>query len=292
MAGIFLGDFFYDVTGSLTWSVATSGFLCIPMIPVLAFSMPETLVDGKLKTINLSDIFKSVRSQRKVFMKVLQQWPLSALIFVNFLFQLSVVPLRTIALYWGQWKFGWGTNTQAYILGSTIISNLVGSILGPKFLDYSGSNINAEYSKMVTSMASVAALSCIALFFVTTSSEVIVLMTFFSLGTGCTPAISARISAAAQPNEQGQVQGVNSAVSSLAWAAGSYAFWGMFDASVADDYSIDDHTATTTATTSIWGNSFWIFNCGLMLGVILVEAWIAQKPVYDNSTVEFPYQNL
>jgi MFS family permease len=262
------------------------------MIIVLAFFMPETLPVGRRKLLSFKQIWHSINAQRAIIYQTFQKRPLGALILVNLIIQLSMVPLRNVALYWGQWKFGWSTNTQAYFLGVTIVSSLIGSILGPRLLLPTGiENFDAAYyySRMVIIMASIAAAACIALSLVTTTYGVIISVFFFSVGTGCTPALSAQISAEAHAGEQGQVQGINSAVSSLAWAVGIYAYWGMFDTFIDDEFSFDDD-ANATHTTVVLGGVFWMFNMCIMIVVIVLELWVALNQ--GSKTKNDPEQRL
>jgi len=118
-------------------------------------------------------------------------------------------------------------------------------------------------------MISITVIACVPLAFSTSSLGVMVSIFFFSFGIGCSPALTAQISAHASVDELGQLQGINSSVSMLARTAGIYAFWAMFEAAVDDDF-VDDKTSISHQSDAL-GSLMWVFIGFFLSGVIVLE---------------------
>jgi len=288
---VFVADFLYYISNSLTWSLASSGFFCIPIIPLIALGMPETLPVGLRKPMNLTAIIDSLRSQPGILTRILNDWTLICFFVVIFALQLADLPIQTIALYWGQWKFGWNTTDQAIFINLSVSATLLGSLLGPRlFLNVSDDrNTNAAYALMVISMVFITVLASAPLAFSTSSIGVMVSIFFFSFGIGCSPALTAQISAHASGDELGQLQGISSSVSMLARTAGIYAFWGMFEAAVDDDF--DDDANSISHQTDAWGSFMWIFIGFFLSGVIILEFFVYRESISSSFKIHFGQLN-
>eukprot|EP00615_Pteridomonas_danica_P003255 CAMPEP_0114363980 /NCGR_PEP_ID=MMETSP0101-20121206/27098_1 /TAXON_ID=38822 ORGANISM="Pteridomonas danica, Strain PT" /NCGR_SAMPLE_ID=MMETSP0101 /ASSEMBLY_ACC=CAM_ASM_000211 /LENGTH=86 /DNA_ID=CAMNT_0001511143 /DNA_START=123 /DNA_END=380 /DNA_ORIENTATION=- len=77
------------------------------------------------------------------------------------------------------------------------------------------------------------------------------------VGFGSLPAISAQIANEAHADQQGQVNGFNYAVSTLAWAVSPYAYWAMYEAYVDDDAYENDNSNDVTHVNNIPSSLIW-----------------------------------
>lgn len=266
LLGVLMGDFLYDYTNSLTWSLSCSGFLCLPMIPTLFWYMPETLPLKLRKPFTSSEPLNAFASLKEVFKRIGKDRTLKYLLLVTVVLNLATSQIQTIALYWGQWKFGWSTTTQAIFIELSIVATLLGSLAGPwLFLGVVAKNCtDTNYARMAIAMVSIAALSSIFLTLSTTSYGVMISICFYSFGTGFIPALSAQISARANDAEQGQIQGISYGLTLFSRAVGVYAYWGLFEVTINDDDKDDN-------TNQILGSTIWIFSGCLMIAIIMLE---------------------
>jgi hypothetical protein len=84
ICGVFMADFLYYVSDSLTWSLASSGIFCIPIIPLIALGMPETLPVGLRKPMNFTAFLESLRNQPGILKRIINDRVLMCFFAVQF----------------------------------------------------------------------------------------------------------------------------------------------------------------------------------------------------------------
>lgn len=227
IAGIWIGAGMYLLTGSYQWSMASSGILVAPAVVTTYAYLDETREN--LKDFEWSDLYNAVASQLVSVKIIFTRRRLFWVTVVNFLSQFIISGISDVYLYWGEWKFGWDTTQQAIgvsMLSFALLSALLLSTwFGPSF----------GFAKGISALCIVCMAACIGCLYAQTDTDAYVSLAFLGFGFGCQPIIFSQMSVEVSIAEQGRLQGSNYAIMTVAWVAGPYFFWWLFDIGLNDD---------------------------------------------------------
>jgi MFS family permease len=262
LIGVVLGDLLYMATSSYAISIACSGFIYCPNILYIYCYMPETVPPSRRKPLSWAGLWHATVIQWDsifLFMGHHRLWPLAI---VNFLVQFVSAGVFDVVLYWGEWKFGWGTDMEAVALYISIFAGILGAVVIPRLMLSQG----VSYSHMLATMCFISAVGCIPSGFSTSNLQIMFSLLMVGVGFGALPGISAQIANEATAEEQGRVNGFNYAISTAAWASGPYAYWYMYVVYVDDDDSNDvTHTHNTASSLLWWVTSGIFFVAGMIM---------------------------
>lgn len=244
------------------WATSISGLICLPIVPLIIFRMPETLPAERREQLQCGNIRVALNSQY-LFAKAFQKdRRMRAVLVVYFAAEIVTFSLTGGALlHWGQWKFGWDVRLQGLAVTVALVSGVVGSTLVSNAVKWSGGEPKTTYSLAIAGSTCVWAISCASLGFSTSSFSTLASLSFFGLGLGTIPAICSQISAAARSDRQGGAQGFVNAVGDMAWVVGRCLY--SFTLSQLNNAGAD-MTGQSVAYSLFTSSMMWWFSCSIL----------------------------
>jgi hypothetical protein len=168
----------------------------------------------------------------------------------------------------GEWKFGWGTTTEAVALYLAVLAEVVGAVAGPAIVV---TQLGFPTSTLLVALYAAGSAACVPTALATSSAAAIASLFGFALAFGSIPILNAQIANEASVEMQGRAAGFNYAVMTLAWVSSPYAYYYMFSETITDD---DDQTHVNNVTSSlIW----WVTLAILALASVTVAAYVPES---------------
>jgi len=101
LMGILVAEVVYSYTGSLTFSIACSGLVCLPMVPVIAFLMPESVPLYRRQSVSYKAAAEIPSELISLSYEVSNSPRLLGLMVTFFISMVHFTSRTTILTFWG-----------------------------------------------------------------------------------------------------------------------------------------------------------------------------------------------
>ena len=228
IAGIWIARVTYTITGTYRWSFGSQGLWIVPMVIVIWTKMPETVPPSRRKPATWEMVKQSILSILET-VKLLCGARRIVLIMVVICSIAAVFSgVFNVILYWGEWKFGWGTKQVAIALTVGLLTQIFGTVACNRLAQW----IGLENALVVLFVIATGA--SLGLGFATTNAWLWICLGLMGVGLGIA-ALNTILALEAPAVDQGRVQGASYSVQNVFWIVGIYVYWWMFEIYVDDD---------------------------------------------------------